>query len=304
MLKPSGPGAERVERLWWVLFSISALVFAFVAALVVVSVVRRRRPDVEGEEPAAWGDRFILFTGVVVPAVILTGAFVLTLHEMSVQARPLGHTRLTISVIGHLWWWEARYPNGAVTANEIHIPVGVPVRFELTTADVIHSFWVPELGPKLDQIPGHTNQMWLQADRPGRYRGQCSQFCGLQHAHMIFYVVADPLGAFDAWVAAQAQPAAPPTSVQAAEGQKVLTTNTCAGCHVVRGTPANGTAGPDLTHLAGRATIASGTIDNTPAELEHWIVDPQTVKPGAIMPPTKLSPSDLEALVAYLRSLQ
>jgi cytochrome c oxidase subunit 2 len=306
MLHTAGPGAARVEHFWWLLFGISAAVFFFVTAMLALAVVRRRRPskgDPGQEAEPQWGHRFILLSGVVVPAVILSATFVVTLREMSALAKPLDSTRLTVGVIGHLWWWEARYPNGAVTANELHIPVGEPVRLELTTADVIHSFWVPQLQTKMDQIPGRTNEMWLQADAPGRYRGQCSQFCGLQHAQMVFYVVAEPPGDFQAWEARQAAPAAAPISPAAARGLGLFTSNTCAGCHAIRGTSAVATVGPNLTHLAGRATLAAGTLDNTPAELARWITDPQGVKPGAIMPPTQLSPSDLADLVVYLQSL-
>jgi len=307
MLRTAGLGANRVEHFWWLLFGISAAVFFFVAAMLALAVIRRRRPsqgDPGREAEPQWGQRFILVSGVVVPAIILSATFGVTLHEMSALAKPLDRTRLTVGVIGHLWWWEARYPNGAVTANELHIPVGEPVRLELTTADVIHSFWVPQLQTKMDQIPGHTNEMWLQADAPGRYRGQCSQFCGLQHAHMIFYVVADTPADFQAWEAREAEPAAAPSNPAAASGLGVFTSNTCAGCHTIRGTTAVATVGPDLTHLADRATLAAGTIDNTRSELSRWITDPQGVKPGAIMPPTELSPSDLADLVAYLQSLK
>ena len=308
MLQPAGPGAGRVEHFWWLLFGISAAVFCFVAALMVMAVARRRRPSAPGpgdheEREPSWGHRFILLSGVVVPAVVLSATFALTLHEMSALAKPLPKAAFSISVIGHLWWWEARYPNGAATANEVHIPVGEPIRLQLTTDDVIHTFWVPQLQVKMDQIPGHTNELWIQADTPGRYRGQCSQFCGLQHAHMIFYVVADPPDQYQTWVAGQADPAHPPTSPTAGSGLGVFTSNTCAGCHAIRGTSAQGTAGPDLTHLATRATIAAGTIDNNGDNLARWITDPQGTKPGAIMPPTQLSPSDLQALVAYLQSL-
>jgi cytochrome c oxidase subunit 2 len=307
MLHTAGPGATRVEHFWWLLFGISAAVFCFVVALVALAVVRRRRPsqgDPGREVEPGWGHRFILVSGVAVPVVILSATFLVTLREMTALAKPLHSTRLTVAVIGHLWWWEARYPNGAVTANELHIPVGEPVRLELTTADVIHTFWVPQLQTKMDQIPGHTNELWLQADAPGRYRGQCSQFCGLQHAHMIFFVVADPPADFQAWQTRQAQPADAPSTSAAASGLGVFTSNTCAGCHAIRGTTAVATVGPDLTHLAERNTLAAGTISNTPTELARWITDPQGVKPGAIMPPTQLSPSDLADLVAYLQSLK
>jgi cytochrome c oxidase subunit 2 len=304
ILRASGLGALDVERFWWVLFGISAGVFAIVMGMVAVAVIRRKRPPRSRDEEVAWGGRFILMAGVVVPAVILFGTFFLTLHEMSLLASPGQHPALTIQVIGHDWWWEARYPDGAVTANEIHIPTGETVNVELTTADVIHSFWVPQLQTKTDMIPGRTNQTWLETNNPGRYRGQCAQFCGLQHAHMIFYVVAEPPAQFEAWMANEAQPAAPAATALSAQGQQVFITQTCAGCHTIRGTGAIGAVGPDLTHLAARQTIAGGTLPNTPANLAEWLTDPQHVKPGAIMPPTQLSSSQLQALVAYLDSLQ
>ncbi|MGH2718789.1 MAG: cytochrome c oxidase subunit II [Actinomycetota bacterium] len=306
ILRASGLGALDVERLWWILFGISAGVFAIVMGFVVVALARRNRPpsDVPGrEEEVAWGGRFILLAGVVIPAVILTGTFALTLHEMSLLNRSGEHPAFTIQVIGHDWWWEARYPNGAVTANEIHIPTGETVRVDLTTADVIHSFWVPQLQTKTDMIPGRSNHTWLETSSAGRYRGQCAQFCGLQHAHMIFYVVAQAPSAFQSWLADQAAPAAPPTTPQIALGEQTFLTSTCAGCHTIRGTTAAGVVGPDLTHVASRQTLASGTIANTPANLAEWITDPQHIKPGAEMPPTGLTPAQAQALVAYLDSL-
>ncbi|HWD08851.1 MAG TPA: cytochrome c oxidase subunit II [Actinomycetota bacterium] len=306
ILRSSGLGALDVERLWWILFAISAAVFAIVMALVFVALVRRNRPPVQvsgPEEEVPWGGRFILLAGVVIPAVILTGTFALTLHEMSLLDTSGRHPAFTIQVIGHDWWWEARYPNGAVTANEIHIPTGQTVRVDLTTADVIHSFWVPQLQVKTDMIPGRSNHTWLRTSSPGRYRGQCAQFCGLQHAHMIFYVVADPPQVFQSWLAGQAAPAATPDTAQAAAGERTFLTSTCTGCHTIRGTGAAGVVGPDLTHLASRQTLAAGTLANTPGNLAEWITDPQHVKPGAEMPPTGLTPAQAQALVAYLESL-
>ena len=305
MLKTSGAGATQVERFWWVLFGISAAVFALVMGLVLVAVARRRRPDPLGrEDRVAWGDRFILTSGVVLPALILTGTFVLTLHQMQLLSSKATRADLTIRVTGHLWWWEVAYPNGAVTANEIHIPTGERVRVLLTTDDVIHSFWVPQLQTKTDMIPGRRNQNWLETSTPGRYRGECAQFCGLQHAHMIFFVIAEPPEVFQAWVAYQARPALEPSDPQAAAGRSVFVEQTCAGCHVIRGTSAAGLVGPDLTHLATRQTIAGGTLPDDPPDLAGWISDPQHAKPGAVMPPTQLSQGDLASLVAYLRSLQ
>jgi cytochrome c oxidase subunit 2 len=207
--------------------------------------------------------------------------------------------KMTIDVIGHDWWWEIRYPNGAVTANELHIPAGEVVRLHLTTADVIHSFWVPQLQVKQDQIPGRDNYLWLEADHPGDFRGQCAEFCGLQHANMIVNVVADSPEDFDTWVAEQAGPAVATDE----PGESVFMSSSCAGCHTIRGTSANGTLGPDLTHVASRATIA-GVLDNKTDELRRFITDPQGDKPGVTMPPSGLSADDIAAVVLYLESLR
>lgn len=307
MLRASGLGALDVERLWWILFGIASAVFAIVMGLVVVALLRRKRPASETaprEEEVHWGGPFILVAGVVIPAVILSGSFALTLHEMALLSSAGSKAGMTIDVVGHDWWWEARYPNGAVTANEIHIPTGETVRVRLTTADVIHSFWVPQLQTKTDMIPGRSNQTWLRTGTPGRYRGQCAQFCGLQHAHMIFYVVAEDPATFQSWLAGQQATAQPPTTPSAAVGQQVFLTQDCSGCHTIRGTSAAGVVGPDLTHLATRQTIAAGTLANTPANLAAWITDPQHAKPGVIMPPnTQLSQQQLQGLIDYLDSL-
>jgi cytochrome c oxidase subunit 2 len=306
LFSPRGPGALDVERFSWILFGISAVVTVVVLMLMAVAILRRKRrsaEEVDMSEPR-WGERFILIAGVFVSGAILVGTFTLNLREMAALAKPKTPPAFTIQVIGHMWWWEARYPNGTVTANEIHIPVGQAVSVDLTTDDVIHSFWVPQLQVKMDQIPGHTNHFWLQASAPGRYRGQCAQFCGLQHAHMLFYVVADPPSDFQTWLAGQALPARPPDSPEAARGLQVFETNTCVGCHAIRGTAAQARVGPDLTHLQSRQTLASGTIDDTAQSLSGWISNPQGVKPGVIMPPTQLSSRDLADLVAYLTSLK
>ena len=311
ILRASGLGALDVERFWWILFGISAAVFAVVVGLVVVALARRHRPPDSRDGPGAdhtegeprWGSPFILVSGVVVPAIVLAGTFGLTLHEMSLLSAPGHHAALTITVTGHDWWWEAHYPGGAVAANEIHIPTGETVRVRLLTADVIHSFWVPQLQTKTDLIPGRTNETWLETASPGRYRGQCAQFCGLQHAHMVFFVVAEPPGAFATWLADQELPAAAPATGLAAQGRQEFLTQTCAGCHAIRGTSAAATAGPDLTHVASRQTLAAGVLPNTPGDLAAWLTDPQHIKPGAEMPPTQLTPDQVQALVAYLQSL-
>jgi cytochrome c oxidase subunit 2 len=286
------------------MLAVSTVVFVFVVFMGTWGVVRgRRRREEDIRRDVPWGDKFILISGLGVTGAILIAFFLVSLRSMSTLAEGGSRTTLDVMVTGHDWWWEARYPNGAVTANEIHIPTGVRVRLELRSADVIHSFWVPELAPKIDLIPGRDNQMWVEADEPGRYRGQCAEYCGLQHAHMIVYVIADLPSDFDRWERAMAGPAATPTSPLAADGRALFLSNTCAGCHTIHGTPANGTLGPDLTHLASRGTIAAGTLPFTPEALLRWITDPQAEKPGVTMPPTALTPDEARAIVAYLMSL-
>jgi cytochrome c oxidase subunit 2 len=288
-----------VLDLWWPMLATATVVFLFVAGMLLLATARgRRRTEEQARGAVAWGEPFILIAGVGVSGVILVGFFVFSLGRMQALADAGRHTKLTVSVIGHDWWWEVRYPNGAVSANEIHIPAGEKVQLALTTDDVIHSFWVPSLGPKTDMIPGQRNSLWLQADEPGTYRGQCAEFCGLQHANMIIKVVADTPADFEAWMARQAEPAG------AAPGQQLFEAQTCAGCHTIRGTQAAGTVGPDLTHFGGRATLGAGVRPNTPENLTRWISDPQSLKAGNTMPPTALGPDQLSELVTYLEGLR
>ena len=298
VLEPAGPGARRIEGLWWLMFWISLVVFVVVVALLIVALLRRTKEAAVDRSEVRWGEPFIIVAGVVIPAIVLSSVYVIALNDMNELAAHGDDAGTTIEVIGHDWWWEVVYANGAVTANEIHIPAGEPVRVELSTDDVIHSFWVPELQVKIDMNPGETNDLWLEADEPGRYRGQCAEYCGLQHAKMIFYVVAEPRAEFDQWLANEAEPAAADDL-----GQQVFLNSTCVGCHAIRGTDATAEVGPDLTHLAARETIASGVLPNTRSSLARWITDPQSVKPGATMPPTELAGDELEALLDYLSGL-
>ncbi len=281
---------------------ISTAVFAVVVGLLIASI-RRGRPDHDPEidrSEARWGEPFIAIAGVAIPAVILLGVYLFSLTEMNALQAAGSNPALTIEVSARDWWWEARYSNGAVTANEIHIPTGVPVRLDLTTRDVIHSFWVPRLQVKTDNIPGRHNFMWLQADRPGRYRGFCAEFCGLQHTNMNFWVVAQPRAEFEQWLDDQAE--AIDESTASLDGAGIFLSSSCAGCHAIRGTDASGLAGPDLTHLGSRETIA-GVLSNTRAALERFIRDPQSVKPGLAMPPAELTPEELEAVLDFLEQL-
>ena len=212
---------------------------------------------------------------------------------------------MTVKVVGHQWYWEFSYPGtAAVTANELHIPVGTPVNVVVTTADVIHSFWVTQLNRKIDTIPGRRNRVLLEADRPGRFRGQCTEYCGLEHARMALFVVAQPQAQFRSWLANMAKPARTPATAQERKGRSVFLADACSGCHTIRGTSAVGGIGPDLTHLQDRKTIAAGTIPNRKGYLAGWVLDPQHVKPGAKMPGLNLSGPDFQALLAYLESLR
>lgn len=304
ILEPAGEAGRRVEGLWWLLFWVSLVVFAFVVALMAASLLggRWRAPGAASEEvDRSWGGRLIVIGGVVVPTLILGAVFVVSLDDVRALADDPEDDILTIEVTGHVWWWSAEYPNGAVTANEIHIPVGDPVRFELSAADVIHSFWIPALGPKRDMIPGQTNTLRLSADEPGRYRGQCAEFCGVQHARMGLFVVADP--DFDRWMAAQAAPANDATGPDASAGRELFMAGSCAGCHAIRGTRADASIGPDLTHLASRKTIGAASWDNTQDNLARFVADAQSMKPGAVMPPAELTPAEVDLVVEYLETL-
>ena len=282
---------------------ISVAVLVVVGAMLVWAVVRGRgAQDAPLDKThVRWGEPFIAVAGVFLPFLILAGTYVFSLRAMNDLSEQGARSEMTIDVIGRDWWWEVRYPNGAVTANEIHIPVGKTVRVRLTTKDVIHSFWVPELQVKTDQLPGQTNYTWLTADRAGRFRGQCAEFCGLQHANMVFYVVAEPPDSFEEWVNAQARPADPAVGATAA-GETAFLSSSCAGCHAIRGTDANASLGPDLTHLASRETIA-GVLANTRRNLIGFVRDPHQAKPGVTMPPTELTAAEIELLVDYLETL-
>ncbi|MDP5181809.1 cytochrome c oxidase subunit II [Blastococcus sp. BMG 814] len=299
-LDPAGPSARRLATLWWALFAVSAVVWLVVVLCVAWAVLRRRGSEVT---PRAGGTRTVVVAGIVIPTLVLVGTFVGTVSVMRAEAEPPTEPALTIEVIGHLWWWEVRYPD-FVTANELHIPVGRSVQVELRTADVIHSFWVPSLTSKVDLIPNQNNELWLHADEAGEYRGQCAEFCGAQHAGMSFLVIAEPADEFDDWLADQARPAETPTDPLALRGREVLESQSCAACHTVRGTDADGDVGPDLTHFGSRRTLGAGVAPNEPGWLGGWISNSQTIKPGNLMPPQPLDPVDLTALIAYLETLE
>jgi cytochrome c oxidase subunit 2 len=307
VLKPHSHPEHRITTLWWVMMTGAWIGFAVIVFLLFLGWLRRNRKEL----PFGGGDReatiLLICLGVALPIVVLTLLFVWAdIFVIKSTAAPNPRTtRMTIQVIGHQWFWEVRYPGtNAVTANEIHIPVGVPVDLIATTDDVIHSFWVPELNRKIDMIPGRENRILLEADRAGRYRGQCAEFCGLQHAHMSLYVFADPPATFRAWLAIMAKPARPPTTRKQKEGFAVFMSQACSGCHQIRGTAAQGQVGPDLTHLQTRTTIAALTLRNDEANVGAWIVDPQHAKPGSKMPGFNIPGSQLDELLSYLETLR
>jgi cytochrome c oxidase subunit 2 len=287
---------------------VAGIVFFGAVGMLALAWVRRNSPGLPflGENERAVTGLVIAF-GMAIPIVVLVALFVVgdlvVLRDTDApQART---TAMTIDVVGHQWFWEARYAGStAVTANEIHIPTRTRVNVVGTTADVIHSFWVPRLNRKIDLIPGYRNRVLLYADKPGRYRGQCAELCGLQHAHMGMVVVAEPPARFRAWLAANARPAAAARGAQAQRGEQLFLANSCAGCHAIRGTRANADVGPDLTHVASRATLAALAIPNRPALLRQFISDPQHLKPGIRMPALHLNAADFDAIAAYLEELR
>lgn len=304
VLNPRGPQGTLIAELWWVLFWLGLAVFVVVMALLFVAIFRRRQTDA-AEGRFFTGTGFVALGGAVIPFIVLMVVFGFTLRALLALAEPDEPAPLTIDVVGHQFWWEVRYPEeGVVTANEIHIPTDQPVSINLTGGDVIHSFWVPQLAGKMDLIPGKTSTIWLQADEPGEYRGQCAEFCGIQHAHMAFLVIAQPPGEFAEWLDHQGQPSSEPAPDSlVARGEQIFLGSACVYCHTVRGTNASGELGPDLTHLASRRTLAAGTLENNLGNLSGWIIDPQSIKPGNQMPATNLRSEELQELLAYLMSL-
>jgi cytochrome c oxidase subunit 2 len=311
-LAPRSHASKDIASLFWWMMGGAWIGLGLVVALLVLSWLRRGRrglgADTQGSKPGEKASWYVVVgLGIVTPVVLLSTLYVIAniFVIQTTQAPAAAATEMTVRVTGHQWWWEARYPGtAAVTANEIHIPARTPVRVVVTTVDVIHSFWVPQLNRTIDQIPGRTNAIELNADAVGRYRGECDEFCGLQHAHMAFYVYADPPAVFRRWLAAQSRPAATPAAGAAARGERVFLNGSCSTCHTIRGTSARGYTGPDLTHLASRSTIAALTLPNRRPDLEEWITNPQRVKPGNQMPDTTLSRRQVREVVAYLEGLE
>lgn len=311
VLAPHAPEARAIADVFWIFTAVGAAIWLAVVLALGLALARRRgpRPDPMAQDPRA--ER--TYGQVVVLCVALTLIVILSLTGLSFATQKTifadPDAGLTLKLTGHQWWWEATYDDplparSFTTANEIHLPLGVPVRLRLASEDVIHSFWVPELAGKMDLIPGRENELRFTPERAGRYRGQCAEFCGGQHAHMRLLVVVEPQAAFEAWREAQTAPAAPAGDSERQRGEAVFLSNACVMCHTVRGTPAGGRFGPDLTHLASRQDLAAGTLPQTRGSIAAWIVDPQAVKPGANMPVVPLRPEDVDPLAAWLAGLR
>ena len=311
MFAPVSTPAFAIRELSFFVLAITAVIFVVVGGFAVYTLIRfRRRATTPPTEPAqVYGSTQIELAWTVVPFLIVVVLFLVTVRYIyGIERRPQPPGALEITLVGHQWWWEIRYPKlGVVTANEIHLPVSdaanpVPAFITLESVDVAHSFWVPQLAGKMDVIPNKTNRVWIDPQTPGLYVGQCAEYCGLQHAGMLLRVIVHPKEEFAQWVAAQQAAAIDDPGVRG--GRELFQSVACINCHSVRGTLANGIFGPDLTHLMSRATLAAGVAKNTPDNLRAWIDNPDTLKPGARMPAMQLSRRDLDQLVAYLLTLR
>jgi cytochrome c oxidase subunit 2 len=304
VLLPAGSAAETIASLSWVLFAGATLIFVGVMGLLVWAVARRA-----GSQPIR-PLRWVIGGGVVFPLVVLAGLFCTSHWRTPGWLVPPPPGALIVSITAHMWWWEVRYRDPAsgqeiTLANELHLPVGRPVWLGLNSPNVIHSFWVPALAGKVDMVPGRVNHLLVEANQAGVYRGQCAEYCGEQHARMALHVVARPPAQFDAWLAAQARPAATPVSPLLERGQQAFLAQHCNACHTVRGVAGESRLGPDLTHVGSRLYLGAGTLRNQSGAMAHWVADVQAIKPGARMPSSgDMDSGTLAALAAYLEHLQ
>ena len=311
VMDPRGPDAARIADLSWILFTAGTVIFLAVMGLTLFALWRAHGRGEENELDPVVGRRFVIWGGIGLPILVLLGFLVVSVDtDRRSLASQFGDAEdvLTIEITGRQFWWDVRYradsPHREIrTANEIHIPVGLPVRLELRAADVIHSFWVPSLQGKMDLIPGRVNTLFIQADEPGVMLGYCAEFCGDAHAHMQMIVVAQDPAEFEGWWESQLRRRERPSDPELAEGFDVFMAKSCAFCHTIRGTLAGGRTGPDLTHFGGRRTIAAAVLPNTRGHLMGWLADPQALKPGNHMPSVPLEGQDLQLLADYLLSL-
>jgi cytochrome c oxidase subunit 2 len=300
---PRSPEARAIAQLFDQTLVVCAVIGVLVAVLLLICVVRFRASVRPAEPPQVHGHKMLEFAWTLLPLAIVIGLFVLTARAMAASDPP-ANREPDLVVVGHQWWWEARYPSGAVTANEIHIPAGKDLLVRVESADVIHDFWVPQLGRKIDATPGHPTHVWLQAEAPGTYAGACAEYCGSEHAWMRIVVVAQAQAEFDAWERHEhAQALAPPDGAPM-HGASLFVNKTCVKCHAIAGLGEQVQVAPDLTHLAERHTLGAGVIANDPANLARWLRDPQGVKPGSHMPDLNLTDDEVNDLVAYFETLR
>lgn len=308
MLSPVGPVAQWIFQLWWVLIVVVVGVYLLtVGALAYAVTSRRSAAEPAPEDRRSKGRNVAIATGVT--ALILTSLTFASYTTGHAIADSHAMEGIPVSITGQQWWWEVYYPNpetrlSVITANEIHIPIGRKIKLDLRAVDVIHSFWVPNLAGKRDLIPSRVTMTWLQADKPGVYRGQCAEFCGYQHAHMGFLVVAHEPAGFQRWLENERKPAVESADTVAQRGKQVFLSQACMFCHSIRGIPAFGSTGPDLTHVGSRQSLGALTMRNDHASLVNWIRDSQHYKPGTRMPPIRVPDNDLNALATYLESLK
>lgn len=304
VLEPHSPQARAIFHLAIVAGIIFALIFVIVSGLIIYALMRCRWREGEADPKQVAGNRTVELVWTIIPFLIVVALFVLSWKTMG-AADPPPATQPDIIITGHQWWWEARYPkSGVVTANEIHIPAGKSLSIRLETQDVLHEFWVPELGRKMTTVPGQPNNIWIAADHPATYLGVCSEFCGTEHAWMYFLIVAETPEQFASWEQAQLSPAQVPTSGSAAQGLALFQQTSCMNCHSIKGTAANAGVGPDLTHFASRQILGAGIVANNPANLHRWLTDPQEVKPGVKMPNYKFTPAQVKQLTDYIETLR
>jgi cytochrome c oxidase subunit 2 len=304
-LNPQGPHALSIAQLNHFMTVALSAAYLITMAMLAWALFSARRRRYAGD---VLGRNLVIAWGLAIPIAVLLIILFYSLGVGRTFATAPFKDAMTVHLTGKQWWWQVRYIKGsdvvASTANEIHLPVRTPVTFKLNSNDVIHSFWVPNLSGKMDLIPGRTNEIWLRADREGVWRGECAEFCGVQHAHMALEVVAEQPAKFYEWMQRQRQPAPEPSSEMARRGREIFLKGPCVMCHKISGTPAGGSVGPDLTHVAGRRTIAAATLPNNRGNLAGWIANAQGVKPGSQMPRMNLSAGELEALLSYLETLQ
>jgi cytochrome c oxidase subunit II len=310
-MDPQGPDAHHLRSLIWHFVIVGAVIWLMVMLVLAAALWRGRAPSAEPlpHNPNADRRSGIIVAGAVAATVLIIGVLTLESYLVTRDLAGSGADPIAIRLRGYQWWWEVIYLDPApsrvfATANEIHVPVGRRVHVELAAADVIHSFWVPNLAGKQDLIPGRDNALDLTASNEGIYRGPCAEFCGLQHAHMSLFVMAEPPDQFEAWRNTQLSVGAAPGNDEQKAGQQVFTDKACAACHTVRGTTAAGTLGPDLTHLASRTYLAAGLLPITRGSIAAWVADPQTIKPGNNMPSVPLTGDELRAVSAYLATLK